>query len=132
GLCGSLHVASFRDTACTGIYTLSLHDALPICGVKQFMRVVTVILLIMVGTVFVVGPAKILDDMTGNFAGLAPWLSIVFIYYVASTILPIDKLIGRIYPVFGFALLFMAMGIAGTMIAGGLPIPELTFSNLRK
>lgn len=100
-------------------------------GVKQFMRVFTVILLIMVGTVFVVGPAKILDDMTGNFAGLAPWLSIVFIYYVASTILPIDKLIGRIYPVFGFALLFMAMGIAGTMIAGGLPIPELTFSNLR-
>src|SRR5690606_40938740 len=84
GLCGSLHVASFRDTACTGIYTLSLHDALPICGVKQFMRVFTVILLIMVGTVFVVGPAKILDDMTGIFAGLAPWLSIVFIYYVAS------------------------------------------------
>lgn len=100
-------------------------------GVKQFMRVFTVILLIMVGTVFIVGPAKILDDMTGNFAGMAPWLSIVFIYYVASTILPIDKLIGRIYPVFGFALLFMAVGIAGTMIAGGLPIPELTFANLR-
>lgn len=100
-------------------------------SVKQFMRVFTVILLIMVGTVFIVGPAKILDDMTGGFAGMAPWLWIVFIYYVASTILPIDKLIGRIYPVFGFALLFMAVGIAGMMVAGGLPIPELTIDNLR-
>lgn len=100
-------------------------------GVKQFMRGFTVILLIMVGTVFIVGPAKILDDMTGNLAGMAPWLWMVFVYYIASTILPIDKLIGRIYPVFGFALLFMAVGIAGTMVAGGLPIPELTLGNLR-
>jgi carbon starvation protein CstA len=99
-------------------------------GVKQFMRAFTVILLIMVGAVFVMGPAKIVDDMTGNFAGLTAWVWVVFVYYIASTILPIDKLIGRIYPVFGVALLFMALGITITMLAGGLPIPELTWSNL--
>ncbi|MDV3307707.1 MAG: carbon starvation protein A [Cyclobacteriaceae bacterium] len=99
-------------------------------GVKQFMRAFTIVLLIMVGAVFIMGPAKIIDDMTGNFAGLAVWVSVVFIYYIASTILPIDKLIGRIYPVFGIALLFMALGITVTMLAGGLPIPELSWSNL--
>jgi carbon starvation protein CstA len=55
---------------------------------------------------------------------------IVFIYYVASTILPIDKLIGRIYPIFGFALLFMAFGITVMMLSGGFAIPELTWANL--
>lgn len=99
-------------------------------GVKQFMRAFTVVLLIMVGAVFIMGPAKIIDDMTGNFAGLTTWVWVVFIYYIASTILPIDKLIGRIYPVFGVALLFMAVGITFTMLTGGLPIPELSWSNL--
>lgn len=99
-------------------------------GVKQFMRAFTIVLLIMVGAVFIMGPAKIIDDMTGNFAGLTTWVWVVFVYYIASTILPIDKLIGRIYPVFGVALLFMAAGITVTMLAGGLPIPELTWSNL--
>jgi carbon starvation protein CstA len=98
-------------------------------GIRQFMRLFTVVLLIMVGTVFVIGPARVIDDMTGNFAGLAPWVWVVFIYYVVSTVLPIDKLIGRIYPVFGIALLFMALGISITMLAGGLPIPELTWAN---
>src|SRR5687767_1478309 len=95
-------------------------------GVKQFMRGFTVILMIMVGAVFIMGPAKILDDMTGNFAGLTPWVWGIFVYYVLATLLPIDKLIGRLYPVFGFALLFMAVGISIMMIAKGLPIPELT------
>jgi carbon starvation protein CstA len=99
-------------------------------GVKQFMRAFTVVLLIMVGAVFVMGPAKILDDMTGNWGGLTTWVWIVFIYYVASTILPIDKLIGRIYPIFGFALLFMAFGITVMMLSGGFAIPELTWANL--
>jgi carbon starvation protein CstA len=99
-------------------------------GVKQFMRVMTVFLMIIVGAVFMVGPSKIIDDMTGNFGGLTLWIWIIFVYYIASTILPIDKLIGKIYPVFGLALLFMAVGITGAMLAGGLPIPELTWSGL--
>ena len=99
-------------------------------GIKQFMRVFTVVLMIMVGAVFVMGPAKILDDMTGNGMGITLWVWIIFTYYVLATLLPIDKLIGRLYPVFGFALLFMAVGISVMMIAKGLPIPELTLANL--
>jgi carbon starvation protein CstA len=54
----------------------------------------------------------------------------VFIYYVLATMLPIDKLIGRIYPFFGFCLLFMAVGIIGAMYYYHAPVPELTFANL--
>ena len=99
-------------------------------GVKQFMRGFTVVLMIMVGAVFIMGPAKIIDDMTGGAAGMTTWVSVIFVYYVASTILPIDKVIGRIYPVFGIALLFMALGITVMMVTGGLAIPELTWANL--
>lgn len=99
-------------------------------GVKQFMRAFTVVLMIMVGAVFIMGPAKIIDDMTGNFAGMTTWVWVIFAYYVASTILPIDKIIGRVYPVFGVALLFMALGITIMMVTNGLPIPELSWANL--
>lgn len=99
-------------------------------GVRQFMRVMTVLLMIIVGAVFIMGPSKIIDDMTGNAGGLTLWVWIIFVYYIASTILPIDKLIGKIYPVFGIALLFMAVGISVAMLAGGLPVPELTWSNI--
>lgn len=100
-------------------------------GVKQFMRVFSVILLIMVGTVFIIGPAKILNDLSNGWGGMALWTSVIFIYYVLSTILPIDKIIGKIYPLFGVALLFMALGILFMMFFNHLPIPEITFSNLR-
>ncbi len=99
-------------------------------SVKQFMRVFTVLLMIMVGAVFIMGPAKILDDMTGNGAGMTVWVWIIFVYYFAATLFPIDKIIGRLYPVFGIALLFMAVGISVMMIVRGLPIPELTLANL--
>src|SRR5690606_23292082 len=98
-------------------------------GVKQFMCAFTVLLMVIVGAVFIMGPAKIIDDMTGNFAGMTTWGSVGFAYYIASTILPSDKLIGRVYPNFGIALLFMALGTTITMAGGGLPIPELTWSN---
>ena len=96
---------------------------------KQFMRFFTLLLMIMVGAVFIMGPAKILEGMTG-FGGVRMWVGIIFIYYVLSTILPIDKLIGKIYPLFGFALLFMALGITVVMVKDGLPIPEVNMANL--
>ncbi|WP_298841762.1 carbon starvation CstA family protein [Clostridium sp.] len=97
-------------------------------GFKNFMRVFSVIVLILVGVVFVTGPAGILKGLTGiNFEIL---VYIIFAYYIMATMLPIDKIIGKIYPVFGFCLLFMAIGLAGAMIWGGLPIPEVTISNL--
>ncbi len=99
-------------------------------GVKQFMRVFTVILMVIVGAVFIMGPAKILDDMTGNGLGVTVWVWAIFIYYVAATLLPIDKVIGRLYPIFGFALLFMAAGITIMMVINRMPVPELTLASL--
>jgi len=98
---------------------------------KQIMRVFTVILMILVGAVFITGPADILSDMTGGFGGATFWVLVVFIYYVLATLLPIDKIIGKIYPIFGFALLFMAAGLIISLIYNGYPIPELTLSSMR-
>ncbi|MBK7212496.1 MAG: carbon starvation protein A [Bacteroidales bacterium] len=100
-------------------------------GTKQFMRGFTVAMMILVGAVFIIGPAKILSGLTAGFMDVTIWAVIIFIYYVLATLLPIDKLIGRIYPFFGFAMLFMAVGIGGTMIYNGLPIPELSIDNFR-
>lgn len=99
-------------------------------GFKQFMRVFTVMLMILVGAVFIMGPAKILDGLTSETFGLSFWAALIFIYYILATMLPIDKIIGRIYPVFGFTLLFMAAGITIGLLAEGYVIPELVPSNL--
>lgn len=102
-------------------------------SVRQFMRAFTVILMIIVGTVFVVGPAAILDGLTNGFAGVSAWIWIIFAYYVIATVLPIDKIIGKVYPVFGLALMFMAFGLAIPLVSGSYPIPELspgTLSNM--
>jgi carbon starvation protein CstA len=98
-------------------------------GTKQFMRVFTVAMMILVGAVFIMGPAKILSRLTPDTITVTTWAVIIFSYYVLATLLPIDKLIGRIYPFFGFAMLFMAVSIGGMMIYNGLPIPELTPAN---
>lgn len=100
-------------------------------GTKQFMRGFTVAMMILVGAVFIIGPAKILSGLTSGFMDVTSWAVIIFFYYILATMLPIDKLIGRIYPFFGFAMLFMAVGIGGTMIYNGLPIPELSIDNFR-
>ncbi|TAJ10694.1 carbon starvation protein A [Marinilabiliaceae bacterium JC017] len=100
-------------------------------GFKNFMRFFAVILLILVGVVFIKGPASILNNLTG--LNVTMLISIIFVYYLIATMVPIDKLIGKIYPVFGLTLLIMAFGIAGAMVFGGFEIPELsatTLSNL--
>ncbi len=99
-------------------------------GMKQFTRGFTVILMLLVGAVFISGPASILAGITNSHPGLTFWIIVVFIYYVIATLLPIDKLIGRIYPVFGFALLFMAVGISAGLLVDGYSIPELSMQNL--
>lgn len=100
-------------------------------GTKQFMRGFTVLLMIIVGAVFIMGPAKILAGLTLDFATMTFWVWVVFAYYLLATILPIDKVIGRIYPVFGFALIFMAVGLITALFVKGYHIPELSFSNLK-
>ncbi|NEW80888.1 MAG: carbon starvation protein A [Mariniphaga sp.] len=97
---------------------------------KQIMRGFTVILMIIVGAVFIMGPAKILASLTPDYLTMNFWVWVVFFYYVLATLLPIDKIIGKIYPVFGFALLFMAIGLITALFVGGYHIPELTMSNL--
>ncbi|RKN83456.1 carbon starvation CstA family protein [Ulvibacterium marinum] len=98
---------------------------------KQIMRLFTVILLIFVGTVFLIGPAKIIDGMTGNVCGIWIWVGIILVYYVLSTLLPIDKIISKLYPVFGVAMLLMAIGLLIPLLFGDYHIPELVPGNIR-
>jgi len=97
---------------------------------KHVMRFFTVILLIFVGTVFLVGPAKIIDGMMGNAWGVWIWVSIILVYYILSTLLPIDKLISKLYPIFGIAMLLMALGLLSALFFGNYQIPELIPENL--
>jgi len=97
---------------------------------KQFMRVFTLVLMVLVGAVFIAGPAGLLAKLTPSVLDFTFWSIVIFIYYLLATLLPIDKLIGKIYPIFGFALLFMAVGIMGAIIYNWAPVPEVIPSNL--
>ncbi len=95
---------------------------------RKVMRVFSVILMVLVGVVFMMGPAELLANlgMTGIFANANFWLAIILAYYFLATILPVDKVISRIYPLFGLTLLIMAFGVGGMIVIKGLPIPEIT------
>ncbi|BAX79313.1 carbon starvation CstA family protein [Labilibaculum antarcticum] len=97
---------------------------------KIGMRFFTVLLMVIVGAVFIMGPAKILSGLMPDFGSMNLWIWIVFIYYILATILPVDKIIGRIYPIFGFALIFMAVGLFLALLFGDFTIPEISFENL--
>lgn len=98
-------------------------------GFKQFMRVFSVILLILVGVVFFLGPAELIQSLTG--INIKVLVAIIIAYYFLATILPIDKIIGRIYPVFGAILIFMAVGTIGMLIFQGYELfPQKTFANI--
>lgn len=97
---------------------------------KFVMRIFSVVLLVLVGTVFMTGPAGLLAKLTPDTLNFTFWLVVVLIYYFLATLLPIDKLIGKIYPIFGIALIVMALGIGGGILVQGYKIPELTLVNL--
>ncbi|MCX4264422.1 MAG: carbon starvation protein A [Muribaculaceae bacterium] len=92
--------------------------------VKQAMRFISIVLLVLVGAVFVLTPAGLLDNMTPALLSTNFWIVVIFLYYILATLLPIDKLIGRFYPIFGFVLLFMAVGLLGVMLFGDVAIPD--------
>ena len=98
---------------------------------KAIMLVFTVLLLIMVGTVFVYSPAEILHTLGGE---TLMWVGIIFVYYVIATMLPIDKIIGKIYPLFAFSLLFMAAALMVVLFIKMPHLPELwtNFYNMGK
>lgn len=97
---------------------------------KQVMRIFSVVLLVLTGAVFTTSPAKLIAMLTPKALGVSFWIAVILIYYVLATILPIDKVIGRIYPVFGIVLMVMAVGIVGGLVLGGCHLPELTLENL--
>lgn len=107
-------------------------------GMKNVMRVFSVILLVMVGTVFAVGPAGLIvkliteKGVSGPFASMIVWLGIIIAYYFIATFVSIDKIIGRIYPLFGICLIVMAIGVAIGIFAKGYTIPEIwdNFTNM--
>ncbi len=99
-------------------------------GMKAFVNVFAVLLLILVGAVFITGPAALLETLTPSWATKSFWVIAIMVYYVIATLLPVDKIIGRLYPVFGAVLLIMAFGIGGVLVFGGYQIPELTLANL--
>lgn len=88
----------------------------------RVLLVFSVFLLIMVGTVFVYSPAEILGHISGN---MIMWAGVIFVYYIIATMLPIDKIIGKVYPVFSFSLLFMAVALTAVLLIKMPALPEL-------
>ena len=106
-------------------------------AMKNVMRVFSVVLLVMVGTVFAVGPAGLIvtlfkqNGVDGILATTLFWLIIILVYYFIATFLSIDKIIGKVYPVFGICLIIMAVGVAiGIFVKPEYTIPEI-WSNFR-
>lgn len=94
-------------------------------GAGFFMRLFSVILLLLVGVVFLRSPASVLASYFDSIPYIW-WLGIILIYYFVATLLPVDKLIGKIYPLFGAALIAMALGLFGVLIFGDYTVPEMT------
>ncbi|WP_191559719.1 carbon starvation protein A [Metabacillus idriensis] len=97
---------------------------------KHVVNAFAILLLLLVGTVFVTAPAGLLYSLMNGWATMGLILAAIFIYYILATLLPIDKIIGRFYPIFGALLLISAIGVGGGLVITGAPIPELTLANL--
>jgi len=100
---------------------------------RPLLAIFTIVLLIFVGVAFVSGPAKLLNGLTGG--NILWWIYIIFSYYLLATLLPINKIIGKLYPFFGGTLLIMALGILGAMIYhsmdGTLHLQELSLGSFK-
>ena len=97
---------------------------------KTVMRIFSVVLLVLVGVVFATGPANLLAMLTPNVLNAPFWLTVIIAYYFLATLVPIDKIIGKVYPLFGICLIVMCVGVAGGILVQGYHIPELTLANL--
>ncbi len=99
-------------------------------AMKHVVNAFAILLLLLVGTVFVTAPADLLAGITPDWISFSVIIGAIFIYYILATLLPIDKIIGRLYPIFGALLLISAIGVGVSLVITGAPIPELTFSNM--
>lgn len=93
-------------------------------GVRRVMVVFSLVLLVLVAAVFIITPSGLLASMTPDSLDVRFWGIAIFVYYMLATVLPIDKVIGNLYPLFGGALLFMALGLMGVMVFGDVTIPD--------
>lgn len=105
-------------------------------GTRRVMLVFSVLLLVMVGAVFVYSPALIMGGLTASWTGAAAsssmlWVYVIFAYYVVATLMPVDKIIGKIYPLFAFALLFMAVSLFVVLLLKWPSLPELWTEGLQ-
>jgi len=93
--------------------------------IQKVFIIFSMVLLVLVGAVFVSQPADILARLTPESMGVNMWIVIIFIYYLIATLFPIDKIIGKFYPIFGAALLFMALGIMVALFINRPDLPEI-------
>ena len=97
---------------------------------KHFVNIFSILLLLLTGTVFVTSPALLLHNLMDGRVALGIIIFGIFVYYILSTILPIDKIIGRIYPFFGALLVVSAVGMGFRLIQTGAHIPEISLQNM--
>lgn len=109
-------------------------------GAKHFMNIFAIVLLLLVGVVFVSAPAgmitNLINEQTSLHVSMTFMVVIIFAYYILATIVPVDKIIGRFYPLFGALLIFMSVGLITAMafssehqILGGFKVSDM-FNNL--
>ncbi len=98
--------------------------------VRMGMRLFSIVLLLLTGTVFVTSPAALIARLTPESLNASFWIIVILLYYVLATLLPIDKLIGKLYPVFGIILIIMAVSVLGGIFIGGYKIPEIQLRDL--
>lgn len=137
---GNIFIGSMHDY-CAGMLSLrgNGRNAPTIIGhflgsnAKKVLMIVTMFLLIATGVSFVVGPVDLLHELTKWDRWI--WLAVIFAYYIVATVLPINKIIGRIYPVFGIMLLIMAVSVASVMlfksVTGQLQMVEIGLDSFR-
>lgn len=95
---------------------------------RRVMLVFATLLLVIVGAVFVLSPATLLTGMwdADSFGhNLMLWIVVIFVYYIIATMLPVDKIIGKVYPIFAFSLIFMALALMVMLFIKHPQLPEL-------
>lgn len=97
---------------------------------KHVVNLFAILLLILVGTVFATSPAQLLYNLMDGWAAFGVIVALIFAYYILATMLPIDKIIGRLYPFFGLLLIISAVGVGARLMLTGAPIPELSLTNM--
>ncbi|XXM70665.1 carbon starvation CstA family protein [Lysinibacillus sphaericus] len=97
---------------------------------KHVVNGFSILLLVLVGTVFVTAPAALIADLTPAWISLGVIIAAIFVYYLLATLLPVDKIIGRVYPLFGALLLISAVGVGAGLVITGADIPEITLTNM--